>query len=1085
MKFKMKDYYFLKGRSYRMILALALTLSGSPMQAESKDVQNNQAVAQTKTIKGKVIDQNGEPVIGATIKVKGTSNAAVTDLDGGFTLNHATGTLVVSYVGYKEQEVKAANGLTIKLVEDNALLDELVVVGYGVQKKQTLTGSVVQVKGDEVLKGKATQNVGVALQGTIPGLTITRTSSRPGNEGTSLTLRGGISVNSSANNPMIIVDGVEAYQWELSQLNPNDIESISVLKDAAAAIYGTKAAGGVILVTTKRGQVGKVKVTYSGSVHANFIGERFPVANGQEWAQMHNMAVENDHTYGASHTYGWKLGWPQATWEALARGEYIEGMVSGSYKVLDPFADQFDAVYGTTWGHQHNVSINGGSDKVKVMTSLGYADDRSLLDVVYDGQKKYNFRTNLDYTINDWIKTEFNVSYDRRNTSTPTQGVGNGLQDMYLFPFYNEYGQFYDTFGNNNMLAYLKEGGRTNNTEEFVRLGGKLTLSLDKLVKGLSLSTSANFRIRHGKNIARATHVTLYDWAGETTSWDGYPDYSQQSGSVRFTSNDNNCYVKNTLYDTFYQTYQALLNYTHSFGDHNVAIMGGITGEKNHYEKYYQYRKGMGVDELDDINLGDVTTSEATGGSNEVGMISWLGRLNYDYKSIYLLEGQFRRDGSSRFSSANRWANFFGVSGGIRFSEFKAVKAWNIFDNLKLRASYGEAGSQGGIGEYDYYSTIGTGSTIFGYNGTKANTAWISGMTSENRTWERVVTKQIGLDFAVLRNRLSGTFEYYIRNNNDMLIAVSYPVTLGATAPKTNNGNFRANGWDLQLEWRDKIGKEFEYNVGLSLSDAKTEITKFDGAVAISAGYNNKVGGSAFIEGKPLNALYVYRTDGYLQTEEEVNAYYQTVNGSGTKAPTQGTDSQLRPGCVKKIDLNGDGKITTDDLEYYGDANPHYQFGLTLGARYKGFDFSMFIQGVGKQNLIRTGNMEGPFRSWWMNQNRTFLTETWREDNTNARFPILSFNGDVISWNYRDYNDINVMKCWYARGKNISLGYTLPKSLIRRVGLSNLRVYVSGDNIFELSNVADNFDPEAQSATGQGKIDCYARTVSFGIDLTF
>ncbi len=1079
---KMKCY-FPKGRFATAFLALAFFTTGPAAQATG--TLGVQAIHQTRVVNGKVVDPNGEPVIGATVKVKGTNNATVTALDGHFSLNNAKGTLVVSCIGYKEQEVRAAGNMTVTLEEDNSLLDEVVVVGYGVQKKQTLTGSVTQVRGEEVLKGKATQNVGVALQGTIPGLAITRTSSRPGNEGLSITLRGGISVNSDANNPMIVVDGVEAYQWELSQLNPNDIESVSVLKDAAAAIYGTKAAGGVILVTTKRGREGKLKVSYSGSVHANFMGERYPVASGQEWAQMHNAAVENDHKYGASHTYGWKLSWPQDVWESLANGERIEGMVNGGFKVLDPFADQYDAVYGTTWGQQHNVSVNGGNNKVKVLTSLGYANDRSLLDVVYDGQKKYNFRTNLDYNVNDWIKAAFNISYDRRTTSTPTQGVGNGLQDMYLFPFYNEYGQFYDTFGNNNMLAYLKEGGRTNNTEEFIRLGGKLTVSLDKWVKGLSFNTSANFRIRHGKNIARATHVTLYDWAGESTSWDGYPDYSQQSGSVHMTSNDNNCYVKNRIYDTFYQTYNALINYDNTFGNHHIALMAGLTGEKNHYETYYQYRKGFGVDELDDINLGDVSTSEATGGRNEVGMISWLGRLNYDFKGIYLLEGLFRRDGSSRFSAANRWANFYGVSGGVRFSELDFVKQWGFFDNLKLRASYGETGSQGGIGNYDYYSTIGTGSTIFGYNGTKVNTAWISGMTSDNRTWERVTTTNLGLDFAVLHNRLSGSFEYYIRKNNDMLISVTYPVTLGASAPKTNNGSFRANGWELALEWRDKIGKSFEYNVGLSLSDATTKITQFDGAVAISAGKNNKVGGSAFIEGKPLNAIYVYRTDGYLQTEAEVEAYYQTVNASGTKAPTQGTDSQLRPGCVKKLDLNHDGKITTEDLDYYGDANPHYMFGLTLGAKFKGFDFSMFVQGVGKQNLVREGALRGPFINWWMNQNRVYLTETWSESNTNARFPILSFDGSVNSWNYSDYNDINVIKCWYARCKNIALGYTFPKSLVNRVGLNNLRVYVSGDNLFKLSSVADKFDPENQASTGQGKIDCFSRTVSFGVDLTF
>ncbi|SHG40705.1 SusC/RagA family TonB-linked outer membrane protein [Dysgonomonas macrotermitis] len=1046
------------------------------------------AYAQQKTIIGIVTDEKGEEIIGASIAVKGTSVQTISDISGKFSIQAPdNGILVVSYIGYQKQEVPIGTNLNLKIVlkENTELLGEIVVVGYGVQKKETLSGSVTQVRGEDVLAGKATQDMASALQGTIPGLTITRTSSRPGNEGTAITLRGGISVNNDANNPMILIDGVEAYQWELSQINPNDVESISVLKDAAAAIYGTKAAAGVILVTTKRGKEGKVKVNYSGSVHVNFVGNRFPAANGQEWSQMLVKAVENDYKYGADHTWDWKLGWPEETWRALANGERIEGMVGGFYKILDPYADQFDAVYGTTWGQAHNVTISGGSDKVKILTSLGYANDRSLVDVVYDGQKKYNFRTNLDYTINDWVKTEFNVAYDKRVTSTPTQGVGQGLQDMYLFPMYNEYGQFYDTFGGNNVVAKLVEGGRTNNTEGILRLGGKLTLTLNKLIEGLSFQTSANFRIRNNKKIERQTSITLYDWAGETASADGYPDYSLGSGAIKTISSNDNLWVKNTLIETFYQTYNAIFNYNRKFEDHNIGIMAGLTGEKNHYEKYYQYRSGMAVDGLDDINLGDVTTSQATGGRNEVGMVSWLGRLNYDYKAIYLLEGTFRRDGSSRFSKENRWSNFFGVSGGIRLAEFGFMKDWGVFDNLKLRASYGEAGAQAGIGEYDYYSTIGTGSTIFGYAGDKHNTAWISSMTSSDRTWERVATTNFAVDFATLNNRLSGTFEYYIRNNNDMLISISYPATLGASAPKTNSGSFRANGWELQLNWYDKIGKDFSYNVGLSLSDAKTKITSYKGAIAIAKGYNNQVGGNAFIEGKPLNALYVYKTNGYLQNEAEVAEYYKTINGSGTEAPVEGTNNQLRPGSVRKVDLNNDSKITTDDLYYYGDANPHYQFGINLGAKYKGLDFSMFIQGVGKQSLIRTGNLEGPFRSWWMNQNKTFLTETWTETNTNARFPILSMNGNVSWWNYGMYNDINVMDCWYMRGKNISVGYTLPKTIVKKIGLDNLRFYISADNLFEFSNVADEYDPEAQSKSAQGNVDVYARTVSFGIDLTF
>lgn len=1056
---------------------LRLTLAGLMLTGVSSS-----AMAQVK-ITGVVKDASGETLIGATVREKGSSGGTVTDLDGRFTLDvkSKSSELEISYIGHvtKEVVVGKKNYLDVVLESDSKLINEVVVVGYGVQKKATLSGSVTQVRGDEVLAGKATQSMASALQGTIPGLTITRTSSRPGNEGTNIVLRGGISVNDAANSPMIIIDGVEAYEWELSQINPNDVESISVLKDAAAAIYGTKAAGGVILVTTKRGKEGRVKVSYSGSVHANVVGKRYPLANGLEWCQMHNQAVQNDYKYGADHTYGWKLSWPQEVWESLANGERIEGMVNGDYRVLDPYADQFDAVYGTTWGQSHNITVNGGNDKIKVMTSLGYAADRSLIDVAYDGQKKYNFRTNLDYKISDMLKTEFNISYDKRNTSSPSQGVGQGVQDMSLFPIYNEYGQFYDTFGNNNLVAKMVEGGRNNNTEEIIRLGGKLTLDLNKYVKGLSLQTSANFRIRHHKKIERQTHVTMYDWAGEKNSIDGYPDYSQGSGSINSQSSDNDCWVKNTLEETFFQTYNALLNYNRAFGDHNIGVMAGLTGEKTGYEKYYQFRKGMSNDNLDDINLGDVTTAEATGGRNEVGMISWIGRLNYDYKGIYLLEGLFRRDGSSKFSKENRWANFYGLSAGIRFSEFDFVKNWNLFDNLKLRASYGETGSQGGIGNYDYYSVISLGNTVFGYDGTKVNTSWIGDMTSSKRTWERVATTNMAVDFAVLNNRLSGTFEYYIRKNNDMLINLTYPATLGADAPKSNSGGYRANGWELTLNWNDRIGDDFSYNVGFSLSDSRTEVTDYKGAVAISWGKNK------IVEGRPINSIYVFKTNGYLQSEQEVADYYSTINNSGTLAPTQGSNDQLRPGCLRKVDLDGDGAISDKDLYYYGDSNPHFQFGINLGAKYKGFDFSAFIQGVGKQNLIREGSLRGPFVNWWMNQNNVYLNDTWTEDNPNARFPIMSFSGAVNNWNYSQYNDVNVMSVWYARLKNMAVGYTFPRTWMNKLGIENLRLYVSADNLWELTHVADKFDPEAQASTGQGKMDCYARTVSLGIDLTF
>ncbi len=1054
----------------------------------------SQALAQQgKTVKGTVTDTSGSPLPGVSVVVKGTTVGAITNIDGVYSIEvPATGkTLVYSFVGMKSSEIAIGNQTTInvKLAEETIGLEDVVVVGYGTQKKGSVTGAVSQVRGDDVLKGKATTNIASALQGTIPGLTITRTSSRPGNEGTTITLRGGISVNET--NPMIIIDGVEAYQWELSQINPNDIETVSVLKDAAASIYGTKAGAGVILITTKRGKEGKMKVTYSGSSHANIIGNKFPVADGHTWAQMLVHATENDAyallDANGNPQYNWWM-WPEDVWRKMANGEGYEGVITGSWRKLDPSSsnDQFDAVYGNTWGQSHNLTFSGGTDKLKMMTSLGYADDRSLVDVVYDGQKKYNFRTNADYKVNDWIKTEFNVSYDKRRVSTPTQGVGHGVQDFYLFPLYNPYGQFYDTFGNNNVLAKLVEGGRTNNTEELFRLGGKLTLNLEKVTKGLSVSGSANARIRKHWMVERQAKVTMYDWSGEKVSANGQPDYSRTSGSVNSQTTDANAWVKNTYEDVLFQTYNAFVNYNRQFAAHNIGVMAGMTSEKTHYQKLYGYRKNMTVNELDDINLGDPTTAEATGGSNEDGLVSYLTRLNYDYKGIYLLEGQFRRDGSSRFYADNRWANFGGVSGGIRLSEMMLVKSLSIFDNLKLRASYGETGSQTGIGNYDYISGISTGTTIFGYAGTKLPSSWVSSMTSNDRTWERVATTNLGIDFAVLRNRLSGTFEVYNRENKGMLIAMTYPQTLGTTAPKTNNGNFTAKGWELELNWNDKIGDDFSYRVGFSLADAKTEVTKYTGGIAISNGLNNKVGASSFIEGKPLNALYVYKTNGYLQTTDEVNAYYTEITKkTGGIQPVQGTTNQLTPGSVKKIDLSNDGRITTDDLYYYGDANPHYTYGVSLGVNYKNFDFNMFVQGVGQQYIIREGQLSSPWFSGWTNQNATFWGNTWTSENTNAQYPIMSRNGARNNWNYKQYNDINVSSIWYARAKNMALGYTLPKSLIQRASIERLRLYMSADNLFEVSNVKDGFDPEHKAATGQGNVDVYARTISFGIDLTF
>jgi len=1058
-----------------------------------------QGVKQQGGISGKVVDDSGEPVIGASIRVKGTQIGTVTDLDGNFTLNATSGSiLVISYIGYKTQEITAdgRTSLNITLQENTELLDEVVVVAYGQQKKTTLTGSVTQVKGDDVLKGKATTSVAAALQGEIPGLTITRKSSRPGNEDISLTLRGGISVNDVK--PLIIIDGVQAYDWELSQINPSDIENISALKDASAALYGTRAAGGVVLITTKRGKEGKVSVKYNGSVHANMIGNRFPAANGQEWATMMYEAINNDAV--ANGVKNWWI-FSEDQFKRLMKNEgFVEVINPGKDQKMthvDPTADQFDAVYGTTWGTSHNVSISGGSERVKSMVSLGYANDRSLIDVAYDGQKKYNFRSNLDFQAHKNVKVEFNTSYDSRTVETPNQGVGQGLQDFYVFPLYNDKGQFYDAFGTNNILAKLIEGGQNKNKEEIIRIGGRITVDLDFITKGLSATANANIHDRKGLNNKRAKRVTMYDWGTHEDENGNIVEGGPlgREGNIYYQTPLSQTYLERTEGRTFYQSYGGFLNYAREFYGHNITLMGGLTAEKSDDERLTIKRKNMMSNDLDNILTGDATTTEILTNNNlsyanDWALVSFLGRLNYDYNGIYLLEGQFRRDGSSKLSKENRWANFAGASAGIRFSEFDFMKEWGIFDNLKLRGSYGEMGSLSGIGNYDYISGISTGTLVFGPNGMKHNTAWINGVTTDKRTWERVASTNIAVDFGVLNNRLNGTFEWFNRQNKGMLIAMNYPQVFGATAPKTNDGHFRARGWEIALNWNDKIGQDFNYRVGFTLNDSRTKVTKYSGAIAIKNGTNLPKDGQ-IIEGKPINAIYVYKTNGYLQNEAEAEEYYNNHNGKGSKIPVYKDGSgnlsadRLIPGSVRKVDLSGDGAINEDDLYYYGDANPHYEFGLTLGASYKNFDFNMFIQGVGQQYLIRDGAMRYPFAAGWMNQNASYIGKTWSETNRNADYPVMSRNGSRNNWNYNWYNDINVNNVWYARAKNVVLGYTLPKNLLKRAGVENLRLYLSADNLFEFSNVKDGYDPEAQAATNQGNVDVFARTLSFGIDLTF
>lgn len=536
----------------------------------------------------------------------------------------------------------------------------------------------------------------------------------------------------------------------------------------------------------------------------------------------------------------------------------------------------------------------------------------------------------------------------------------------------------------------------------------------------------------------------------------------------------------------------AMLNYKNTFANvHNVAAMLGMTAEQETYKALSASRnkgplfEGSGLEDLDMFQGGD--NNGAGGGKNSWGLVSYITRLNYDYDNRYAVEFLGRRDGSSKLATNQRWKNFYSVSGYWRISGEKWMKSLTWLNDLKLRYNYGKTGSVEGIGNYERYATLSTGSTILGINPSAHTTMWLGGMTSDQRSWETIESHNFGLDFTLLNNRLSGSFDYFIKNNTGMFISVEYPQVLGASAPKVNDGKFGARGWEFAINWRDKIG-EVKYNVGFNLADARSEVKKLTNNENVpNAGLN-----SNRLIGKPRNSIYVYKTDGLFQNQAEVDAYYDKYywnadhtgpkEGNVLPAPGKQKTNTLRPGARKVVDLDGDGVITRDDIYYAGDAAPRLSFGIKAGLEWKGIDFSAFFQGIGKQKILRTGNMYAPWVVNYTRQNVSFMGKMWSEENPNAEYAIASRDAAFNRWNYQN-KDVSVQNNKYIRLKSLVVGYTLPKAWTSKAGINKLRVYFSGDDLWEWTKVKDGYDPEYGEASNN--TFPFSRQLTFGLDLTF
>ena len=1015
----------------------------------------------TRRITGTVTEITGEPIIGANVVEKGTANGISTDLEGKFTLDISEGaTLVISYIGYIAQEIRTntQNNYSITLQEDTQTLEEVVVVGYGVQKRVSLSGAVSVVSGEDISSKSATDVIS-AMQGQLPGVTVLRRGGQPGSETDDIRIRGFTSVNSA--NPLVLIDGVEG---NLQRLNSDDIESISVLKDAAAAsIYGSRAAAGVILVTTKRGAAQRSKISYNGSFGVNVPGmmpQRVPSWVEQE---MTNIARRN------------ATGSPEQSEERTS-------FKANPNMLALPNGQRWEFNSATNWLREttknyttqqnHSVSASGGSDKVKYFLSSGFFTKNGLLKYGPDDYRRVNLRATIDAEINNYLDISVNVTYEGTLQKTPS--VGSETLFSYLYhalgrqPIYlPEEDTHYSTNPWNgdyvlNPIRIMKEGGeiRTNNQN----FSGIAKFLIKNVVKGLTLDL--NVSRRAGFNALQGDYPFL-----EATGRDG----SRRTG---YDINDPQRVQKRRT-NSYQDKLEALLRYNLKLSRHNIQILGGAS-----YEQYLSdqitatARNGVSNDffSLNYYDTSVATNSVMSDAISPWKMASLFGRINYDFAGRYLFETTLRYDGSSRLVPGSRWGLFPSVSAAWRISEeafFEGFK--NIANNFKLRTSWGQLGNTSGLGIYEYIGTVNSG-TWWGNP-----VYWNPDMVSENVGWETVASTNIGLDFGFLRNRLSLIADYYWKKNDGMLSRMNVGNIVGISSlPYENVGILKTWGWEISAQWRDRAG-EVSYHVGFSIDDSKNELVSYEGVNTISDGVVTR------LEGYPLYTIWGYKTDGLWNSREEYLAYKAANPGY----ETLDQDARISGGDVRYVAQGnadhrvGSGSGTPDDpgdLVLLGTENPRYLYCINMGLQWRGFDFSMFWQGVGNRKYVLDNRTAfAPYARgsaaqmpWTIHLDLGY----WTEDNPNAYYARLM---EGLEYNYA-VSDRWLQNGAYIRLKNIQLGYTLTMPDKSR---QTLRIFVTGNDVWEYTRAKFKaYDPEVRRGVNANYYPFF-RTFIAGVNLTF
>lgn len=1086
--------------SYARTMLYACLLTGIPSLASSAFandlVQENY---QQRTVKGVVLDEAGVPIIGANVVQKGTTNGTITDFDGNFELNiEGVEELQISYIGYLSQTVKVEGKDNVKIIlkEDSKTLEEVVVVGFGTQKKVNLTGAVGVVSADEIAD-RPVSNAVQALQGIVPGLQITQTNGSL-ESSPSINVRGTTTIGQgTSGKPLVLIDGMEG---DLNTINPQDIENISVLKDAAASsIYGSRAPFGVILVTTKSGSKdGKTVLNYNNSFRwgtpvnmnhlmnsvdfASWMNDTFTNGGGSpffdsEWMN-EIVAYHNATPYGPGQ-------------RITADGTILTNMKiknngswDNAYSTAIDDVDWYDAIYKDwNFSQEHNFSVNGGTKKFNYYASFNYLSQSGFMQLGEEGKNRYNGTAKISSQIVDWLKFNYSMRFTREDYIRPSSLTDDLYKNMArqgwpILPLYDKNGYYYDA--PSPALGLAEGGSDKKQTDNIYHQVGFVI----EPVKNWKTHIDFNYRIKSANR-----------------HWDTQMLYNHDSEGNPYVYK-NNSNVHEDYYKENYYNFNVYSEYSKLFNEkHNVIVMGGFQAENLKQASFGLQRNGIMFPSKPEVDLtngldynGNEVVPSVNGARNEWSTAGFFARVNYDYMGRYLFEANLRADGTSRFRKGNQWKAFPSVSVGWNIAREEFFEPINDFiGTLKLRASYGSLGNQNTTNWYQTYQTMTVGSSNGAWlmNGKKPNTAKAPGLVSTSLTWETIESYNLGLDWGLFNNRLTGSFDYFIRNTLNMVgNAPELPALLGTDVPVTNNTDLRTSGWELAISWNDRLENGFSYSAKVNLSDSRTKITRYP---------NNPTGSiDTYIEGRYTGEIWGFTTIGLAKTDEEMANHLATLPNGGQNA----LGNDWKAGDIMYADINGDGKIsagegTVDDpgdKTVIGNKTPRYLFGIDLSSSWKGFDVRLFFQGVMKRDFWQGSTYLFGAASngqWWStglsqvsdyfrDENSWSVQNGYQEPNTDSYLPRPL---------YKDKNQKTqtryLQNAAYIRLKNIQIGYTFPTQVTAKWGINKLRLYFSGENLWTGTSLVSQFDPETISGGSGGNVYPLSKTLSCGINITF